>query len=79
VGRRVCAVAYGDQVAVNAGPPSTADLSGANLGVVAFQITNVSGAGVSGSGTDWPTVTVQILDVRDACNGALTAFAEAGS
>lgn len=74
VGRRVCAVAYSGQIAAVSGPPSMAGLSGATLGVVAFQVVSVDG-----SGTDWPDVTVQVLDLRDACAGVLTAFAEAGS
>ena len=48
------------------------DLSGVSLGVVAFQVTTVDAAG-----GEWPAVTIQILNARDTCGGAVAAFAEA--
>ena len=72
VGRQVCAVIYDEDITVAPGTPSTADLSGVNLGAVAFQVTSVETAG-----TEWPNVTVQILDARDTCRGPLAAFFEA--
>lgn len=70
VGRRVCAVVYSDDVIV--APATSTNLSGVNLGVVAFQVTSVDT-----TGGDWPPVVVTILDVSGVCAGALTAFAEA--
>lgn len=69
--RQVCAVVYNGHIA----PPdstSATNLAGVNLGVVAFQVT-----GLGNSGTQWPTVTVQVLDARQACKGALAAMSDA--
>jgi hypothetical protein len=70
VGRRVCAVVYAGEIEAGA----TTDLGGANLGVVAFSVTSADAAGA-----DWASVTVQILDARETCSGALGAFSEAPS
>ena len=67
----VCAVAYDSDLVV-AGEPRTVNLSGVNLGVVSFQVTSVDTAG-----GEWPAVTIQILNARDACAGVVAAFADA--
>jgi len=72
VGRSVCAVVYDGDIIVKPGTPSTTDLSGINLGVVAFQVT-----GVDTAGGDSPAVTIQIQNVRDTCGGIVDAFADA--
>ena len=72
VGRTVCAVVFDGDIVVSAATPSAANLDGVNLGVVAFQVTSVDPAG-----GDWPGVTIQILDARATCHGAVTAFVEA--
>jgi hypothetical protein len=72
VGRQVCAVIYDEDIAVASGTPSTADLNGVNLGAVAFQVTSVEAAG-----TEWPNVSVRILDARETCKGTLVPFYEA--
>jgi hypothetical protein len=71
VGRDVCAVVYRDDIAVTtaADGTSSADLSGATLGLVALHVT-----GVTGDGSPLGAVTVQVLDVHDACGGALSAL-----
>jgi hypothetical protein len=71
VGRTVCAVVYRDDVVVTTtdGGPSMADLSGVTLGLVAFQVT-----GVTGDGSPLGAVTVQVLDVHDACSGSLSGL-----
>ena len=71
VGRTVCAVVYDSDLTI-AGDPKTVDLSGVNLGVVAFRVTSVDAAG-----GEWPAVTIQVLNSREACNGALLPFADA--
>ena len=70
VGRQVCAVVYAGEIESGA----ATDLGGANLGVVAFDVTSVDAAAV-----DWPNVTVQVLDARETCSGVLAAFSEAPS
>ena len=72
VGRSVCAIVYDGDIVVTPGTPSTADLTGINLGVVAFQVTSVDAAG-----GDSPAVTIQILNVRDTCRSAVAAFTDA--
>jgi hypothetical protein len=69
-GRQVCAVVYAGEIESGA----ATDLGGANLGVVAFDVTSVDAAAV-----DWPNVTVQVLDARETCSGVLAAFSEAPS
>jgi hypothetical protein len=71
VGRRACAVVYDEDIQVMAGTPTTANLNGVNLGMIAFEVTAVD------STPDSPGVTVQILDVRTTCGGAVSPFAEA--
>jgi hypothetical protein len=70
VGRQVCAVVYGDEIE----PGPTTNLGGANLGAVAFGVTSVDPAA-----SEWPSVTVQVLDVREVCGGMLDPLVEAPS
>jgi hypothetical protein len=71
LGRTVCAIVFDHDVAVVAGTPAHADLSGSSLGVAAFEVVSVDGAG------EWPSVTVRILDSKETCSGSLTPFSEA--
>ena len=71
-GRTVCAIVYGRDIVVSPGTPARAGLGGANLGVAAFTVTSVD----AGTG-EWPAVTIQILDARQTCGGALAPLAEA--
>jgi hypothetical protein len=64
-------VVYDHDVAVAAGSPAHANLSGSNLGVAAFEIVNVDASG------EWPSVTITILSAKDACSGSLAPFVEA--
>jgi hypothetical protein len=68
----VCAIVYDGDIVVNPGTPSTTDLNGNNLGVIAFQVTVVDTAG-----GDSPAVTIQIRNVRDTCGGGVVALADA--
>jgi hypothetical protein len=61
-GRHVCAVVFAGEVV----PGATTDLSGPTLGTIAFSVT-----GSTDSGTPWPSLTVDVLDVRQTCGGAL--------
>jgi hypothetical protein len=67
-GRQVCAVVYSGEIA----PGETTNLSGATLGVVAFNVT-----GSATAGADLPAITLEVLDARDICSGTLVPFAEA--
>lgn len=71
-GRTVCAVAYSGEL-----PRSAAGvtLSGANLGILAFNVVATAG----GSGTTLPSVEVQVLETRQVCGGALAPMADAPS
>ena len=71
MGRTVCAIVYDHDVAVAAGTPAHANLSGSNLGVAAFEVVNVEASG------EWPSVTIKILSAKETCSGSLTPFAEA--
>lgn len=64
VDRPVCVVAYRDEL-----PQTTAgvNLSGANLGLLAFAITGTSG----GDGQSMPSVEVTVLETRTVCGSAL--------
>jgi hypothetical protein len=73
-GRTVCAVVYRDDIMIAPGEPPTADLTGATLGLVAFQVT-----GVDGDGSQWAAMTVKVLDVHETCGGALAPFASPGN
>jgi hypothetical protein len=68
IGRQTCAVVYSDELAAG----DRSDLTGATLGVIAFSV--VSG---DAGAMDRPSVTVQILDARETCVGAIATFSEA--
>lgn len=73
VGRSVCAVVYDEDVKTTDGPSPVANLSGANLGVIAFQLLSTDDI----DGSDWPQVEVQILDAKQVCGGALSTLSQA--
>jgi hypothetical protein len=62
VGREACAVVYDNDLQVGV-DSAVADLTGPNLGIVAFQVLAVDDF----DGSDWPKVEVQIRDARETC------------
>jgi hypothetical protein len=71
--QRVCAVTWVGDIGVNYGPLS-ASLKGANRGVVAFEVVDVTRYG---SGSTLPRVTVKILDAAPACGETLRLHTDA--
>jgi hypothetical protein len=45
------------------------DLRGANLGLMAFRV-----SGVVTTATQWPGMTVQLLDVQETCSSQLETY-----
>jgi hypothetical protein len=72
IGRKVCAIAYRDEVPLSSSPERHADLSGANLGVAAFVVRHVDGAD-----GDSLSVTVEVLDAQQVCADSAVALPEA--
>jgi hypothetical protein len=75
VGGAVCAVVYDEDVKTIDGPAPVANLSGANLGVIAFQVLSIDDS----DGSEWPQVQVRILDAKQVCGGALSTLSQAPS
>ena len=68
VGRSVCAVVYNEDLAISESD-SRVNLNGANLGMVAFRVSNIFTAG-----SVWPTLLVETLDVRSTCSETVAVF-----
>lgn len=73
VGSLVCAVVFDRDVQIGA-DTLAADLSGANLGLIAFRVIGVS---PDQSTLSLPDVEIEILDVNLVCGGSLSAFQQA--
>lgn len=73
VGSAVCAVVFDRDVQIGA-DTLAADLSGANLGLIAFRVIGVS---PDQSTLSLPDVEIEILDVNQVCGGSLSAFQQA--
>ncbi len=74
-GKTVFAVVYDSDISTNYSPIK-ANLQGANLGIVAFEILEVR-ARSNGSDADLPVVTIRILDADDIVNGPFLLFENA--
>ena len=73
-GRTVCAVVYDSDVSINYGPLN-GSLKGANLGVVAFRVLDVTRR-TGASSSSLPKALVEIQDAAQVCAGELTLFVE---
>lgn len=74
-GKTVFAVVYDSDISTNYSPIK-ANLQGANLGIVAFEILEVR-ARSNGSDADLPEVTIRILDADNIMNGPFLLFENA--
>jgi hypothetical protein len=74
-GRAVCAVVMEGDVKMSYRPTS-ADLSGKNLGTVAFEVVSTQRNGSAGSNA-LPAVTVRILDAERTCQDRFHSFEDA--
>jgi hypothetical protein len=74
VGQTICAVVYDGDVGITYNP-LMGDLRGANLGVVAFEVLQVTRLVANSSSL--PRVTIAIRDADTVCGGPLVVFANA--
>ena len=68
VGRSVCAVVYDEDLAISESD-TRVDLDGPNLGMVAFRVSSIFT-----TGSAWPTLLVEALDVRSTCAEKVDVF-----
>ena len=74
-GACVCAMVYDSNVSINYGPLN-GSLKGANLGLAAFEVEEVTQLTGYSSGS-LPKVEVEIRDTAEVCNGPLSLFSQA--
>ena len=75
-GKQVCAVVFDSDISINYDDPLNASLKGANLGVVALEVLDVT-ARTDGSSSSLPKVTVKVLDASQICQQSLILFEDA--
>jgi hypothetical protein len=68
----ICAVVYDSDISINY-DPLNGSLKGANLGIVAFEVLDVSRLTGQSSGS-LPQVQIRILDADEVCAGPLSLF-----
>jgi hypothetical protein len=71
-GSCICAVVYDSDISINY-DPLNGSLKGANLGIVAFEVLDVTQLTGQSSGS-LPKVEIRILDADQVCAGPLTLF-----
>ena len=71
-GSCICAVVYDSDISINYNPLN-GSLKGANLGIVAFEVLDVTQLTGQSSGS-LPKVEIRILDADDVCAAPLTLF-----
>ncbi|HVE65829.1 MAG TPA: hypothetical protein VNC59_04550, partial [Thermoanaerobaculia bacterium] len=69
----ICAVVYDSDISINYDNPINGSLKGANLGIVAFEVLDVSRLTGQSSGS-LPVVQIQVLDADTVCSAPLTLF-----
>ena len=74
-GACVCALVYDSNISINYGPLN-GNLKGANLGLAAFEVENVTQLTGYSSGS-LPKVEIEIRDAAEVCNGPLTLLSAA--
>lgn len=70
----ICAVVYDSDISINYDNPINGSLKGANLGIVAFEVLDVSIMNPPQSSGSLPMVQIQILDADTVCAAPLTLF-----
>lgn len=75
IGRTVFAVVYDSDISINYGPLN-GSLKGENLGLVAFEVLNVTNRSGGSSGS-LPSVTVRILSVEESNDATFKLFSNA--
>ena len=68
VNHAVCAVIYDEDLSIAEGAAEM-NLRGANLGLMAFRV-----MGVVSTASQWPGMTIELLDVRETCTGQLETY-----